>query len=326
MSRLSNVPKCRRQRRKDRPDRAFVLIDGNRVYLGAYGSAESRRRYREALAATDDPPKAVKPKPISTAPVEPTMSMLMASYMEHAIEKYGESVQLDATHIDRSADVWVYRPPSHKTASKGKHREIAIGPKSKAVLSKYLFRTPCFTHRVASIRQAVKRAAKRAGVKPWFPYLDTKSPCVFLVPALSRSQAGSLDQWIVIETYQQNGANDYEVCEVIDAHGVVDRFSFGRLLNGGVVGAHDAPDQQENIQYAFKKSKHRREHLVPKTQDACQETHAVVAVLEHRRVVERRYSNAVSEHYVQQQEKRRGQVVPLHQRVCAVCLVIFEHR
>ena len=298
MSKLPRPPKYCRQRRKGRPDRAYVKIDGKRVYLGDYGTPESRRKYREAIAVMEE---SGKPETAKPAPTEPTLSVLLAGYLEFAVKKYGEKsielwhlkavakllrrthgstlarhfgpkayqearramieedwsrryigdqcsrikrivgwgvceellpgdakhrldavrgltagefgaretepvkpvdqaaidatlaelsdevgdivqlllwtgmrpgelVQLSADHIDRSGDVWVYRPPSHKTIKKGKRREVAIGPKAQAVLAKYLFRERCFTHKVASIRQAVKRAAKRAGVAEWFPY------------------------------------------------------------------------------------------------------------------------------------------------------------
>ena len=64
--------------------------------------------------------------------------------------------------------VWVYRPQSHKTQSKGKDRTIPIGPKCQAMLAKcgsqsgYLFgddEPPC---RVDSYRHAVGKACERA--------------------------------------------------------------------------------------------------------------------------------------------------------------------
>ena len=54
--------------------------------------------------------------------------------------------------IDRSKDVWVYTPASHKTEHHGHSRKIAIGPQAQAVLAPYLFRDPqsfCFTPREA---------------------------------------------------------------------------------------------------------------------------------------------------------------------------------
>ena len=42
--------------------------------------------------------------------------------------------------IDRSGDVWIYEPSSHKTEYHGKERPIFIGPKAQLVLQKYLLR------------------------------------------------------------------------------------------------------------------------------------------------------------------------------------------
>ncbi len=50
--------------------------------------------------------------------------------------------------IDRSGDVWIYKPAKHKTEHHGHSRFILIGPKAQAILAKYLFRDPasfCFT-------------------------------------------------------------------------------------------------------------------------------------------------------------------------------------
>jgi integrase len=42
--------------------------------------------------------------------------------------------------VDVSADVWLYRPESHKTEHHDRHRLIAIGPRAQAVLRPYLLR------------------------------------------------------------------------------------------------------------------------------------------------------------------------------------------
>lgn len=49
--------------------------------------------------------------------------------------------------IDRSGDVWSYRPAAHKTDYRGRERLIFIGPKGQSILLKYLARDPeayCF--------------------------------------------------------------------------------------------------------------------------------------------------------------------------------------
>lgn len=42
--------------------------------------------------------------------------------------------------IDRSRDVWVYRPIKHKTKYKGKDRVLAIGPKAQEIILPYIVR------------------------------------------------------------------------------------------------------------------------------------------------------------------------------------------
>ena len=77
--------------------------------------------------------------------------------------------------IDRSCPIWIYTPATHKTEHLGKSRAIAIGPRAQAILQKYLFGEWCFQtpkgnpYRGDSYRNAVLRAARRAGVDEWTP-------------------------------------------------------------------------------------------------------------------------------------------------------------
>lgn len=72
--------------------------------------------------------------------------------------------------IDRTADPWVYRPSSHKTAHHGKDRRIFIGPKAQAVLLPYLLRDPekrCFSPADSERkRKAAMREARKTRVQP----------------------------------------------------------------------------------------------------------------------------------------------------------------
>lgn len=71
--------------------------------------------------------------------------------------------------IDRTNDVWIYTPESHKTQHHGKERRIAIGPKAQAILAPYLLRsaeTCCFPTRRSpryttdSYRRQIQRACE----------------------------------------------------------------------------------------------------------------------------------------------------------------------
>lgn len=84
----------------------------------------------------------------------------------------GEVCAMRACDIDRSGDVWVYRPPTHKNAWRGKERVIAIGPKGQEVLEPILAAASdgaarLFRPDVAMReRQAIKRARRKSPVQP----------------------------------------------------------------------------------------------------------------------------------------------------------------
>ncbi|WP_437231054.1 tyrosine-type recombinase/integrase [Planctomicrobium sp. SH661] len=93
----------------------------------------------------------------------------------------GEALMIRGMDIDRTGDVWIYRPDSHKTEHHGKERTILIGPKGQAALMPflqadtglYLFpvrgskgKRPYQRH---SYTIAIRRACKRAGVPVWRP-------------------------------------------------------------------------------------------------------------------------------------------------------------
>lgn len=81
------IPKLRRQKNRRGPDRAFVELNGDRFYLGPYGTPESREAYRRTIAewlATGQPPAREKRTGGADAP---TIAILAARYLEWA-EKY----------------------------------------------------------------------------------------------------------------------------------------------------------------------------------------------------------------------------------------------
>ncbi|MFC1597687.1 tyrosine-type recombinase/integrase, partial [Planctomycetota bacterium] len=60
----------------------------------------------------------------------------------------GEVCIIRPTDVDRSGDVWEYRPARHKGEWRGRERVIFIGPQAQAVLSPYLLRSAdayCFS-------------------------------------------------------------------------------------------------------------------------------------------------------------------------------------
>lgn len=73
----------------------------------------------------------------------------------------GEVCSMSPGDIDRSGDIWIYKPAEHKTEHFDKDRVIAIGPRAQAVLLAYLERDEedfCFSPKESERR---RRAAVR---------------------------------------------------------------------------------------------------------------------------------------------------------------------
>lgn len=92
-------------------------------------------------------------KPVPEADVKATCKhlpevvadMVMLQYLTGA--RPCEVRQLRPGEIERTGDVWTYRPGSHKTEHHGIERVLLIGPKAQQILSPYLLRSPdayCF--------------------------------------------------------------------------------------------------------------------------------------------------------------------------------------
>jgi integrase len=52
----------------------------------------------------------------------------------------GEVCGMTLAEVDRSGELWLYRPAQHKTAHHGRERVIPIGPKARAALTAFLLR------------------------------------------------------------------------------------------------------------------------------------------------------------------------------------------
>ena len=87
-------------------------------------------------------------------PVEPVSDTTVLATIEHMSSIPAEMVRLQRLtgmrpgevctmrpcDIDRSSDIWLYRPGSHKTEHHGRDRLIPIGPKAQDILLRYLAR------------------------------------------------------------------------------------------------------------------------------------------------------------------------------------------
>ena len=76
----------------------------------------------------------------------------------------GEICSLRPCDLDRSSDVWVYKPSEHKTEHFEKDRVIAIGPKAQRILRTYLSRESgafCFSPAESEQKRREKASAAR---------------------------------------------------------------------------------------------------------------------------------------------------------------------
>lgn len=106
----------------------------------------------------------------ATLPYMPQVVADMARIQRLTAARPGEVCQMRPRDVDRSGDVWEYRPASHKTQHLGRSRGIYIGPKAQAVLRPYLGRDPesfCFSPAESEQqRRDAQRAARKTKVQP----------------------------------------------------------------------------------------------------------------------------------------------------------------
>jgi integrase len=83
----------------------------------------------------------------ATHPHLPVVVADMVQFQRLTACRPAEVCQLRPIDLDRTGDVWHYRPQHHKTQHHGHERVISVGPRAQAVLLRYLVRdpeTPCF--------------------------------------------------------------------------------------------------------------------------------------------------------------------------------------
>ncbi len=101
----------------------------------------------------------------ATLPYLPEVVADMVRLQRLAAMRPAEVCILRPCDLDRSRDVWVYRPAHHKTEHAGKERAVPLGPKAQQVLLRYLTRDSqayCFR---PSDSERKRRAAQRAARK-----------------------------------------------------------------------------------------------------------------------------------------------------------------
>lgn len=124
--------------------------------------------------------------PHLSAPIRAMVELMLATGM-----RPGEVQRVTMAELDRSGEVWTYKPQHHKNAHRGRDRVVFIGPKAQAILRPWLRADggllfsptpepdapidgrrkprPRRPYSRPSFGQAVARACDRAGVPRWSP-------------------------------------------------------------------------------------------------------------------------------------------------------------
>jgi integrase len=121
-------------------------------------------------------PELPEVKPVEDAIVEATLPFLpeivadMVRFQRFTGARPGEVCGLRPVDIDRSEEVWKWKPPHHKTSWREKDRVISIGPRAQQILMKYLLRDAaayCFSPIEAERRRSqLRRLARKSPMTP----------------------------------------------------------------------------------------------------------------------------------------------------------------
>lgn len=140
------------------------------VVYTALSTVEGLRRGR-TTAREPEPVRVVDHHVVdATLPHLPAVVRDMVRFQRLTGARPGEVCQLRPIDVDRSGDVWEYRPASHKTEHRGRSRTIYIGPQAQEVLLPYLLRDAqanCFSPAESEAkRHKEQRAHRRTRVQP----------------------------------------------------------------------------------------------------------------------------------------------------------------
>jgi integrase len=131
-----------------------------------------------ALASLDGLRKGRSEAP-ERPPVEPVSDAKVEATIEHMSSVVADMVRLQRLtgmrpgevrivrpcDVDRSGDIWLYQPESHKTEHHGRDRVVPIGPKGQDVLLRYLARDSSMYCFRPCDSEAKRRAESRANRK-----------------------------------------------------------------------------------------------------------------------------------------------------------------
>jgi integrase len=123
------------------------------------GLKKGRTRARETSRITTVSDKVIE----TTIAVLPLVVADMVRVQRLTSARPGEICSLAPGDVDRSGDVWIYRPAEHKTEHYEKDRVIAIGPRAQQILTPYFEdrepHTFCFS---PAESEALRRAGESA--------------------------------------------------------------------------------------------------------------------------------------------------------------------
>ncbi len=127
---------------------------------------QGRTAAREAEAVEPVPDEHVEP----VLPVVSKQVAAMITLQRLTGARPGEVIQLRPCDIDRSGNVWIFRPSKHKTKYRGRNREIYLGPQAQKILTPFLDRAPdsfCFSPAEAEAdRHAERRRNRKTPITP----------------------------------------------------------------------------------------------------------------------------------------------------------------
>jgi len=144
------------------------LIPGS-VYHGL-AAVEGLRKGRTAAREPDPIPPVDDVVVNATLPYLPQVVADMVCFQRLTGCRPGEVCQVRPADIDRSGEVWLFQPASHKTEHHGKQRVVCIGPKAQTIIAPYLLSEPtayCFSPAESEAkRHEEMRARRKSKVQP----------------------------------------------------------------------------------------------------------------------------------------------------------------
>ncbi len=151
IARTNNLSRGTVNRRISRIKYMFKWAKNNEIVPGSvYDAIRDVEGLRHGEGNVREPERI---QPVPDAVVQATLPYLpetvadMVRFQRLTGCRPGEVCILRPIDVDRTGEVWTYRPWTHKTEHHERDRVILIGPKAQAVLAKYLLRggeTYCF--------------------------------------------------------------------------------------------------------------------------------------------------------------------------------------